>query len=182
MKPRDGLFLFAILAPATTYAATLETLATVLAIPADKSPMEASPSAQWSSIGKISDIKWRDREPRPRGRDYIRAGSVPLQGLGTTSITWEGNSDAAFTADLRTGTRLSPDKYAGMLKEQFSSNVKLRAVRGGCKDQQQANSAIYEATIPGKRPVFFLVNTVPNWNNGNSTIQVSANNEPSWSC
>jgi hypothetical protein len=182
MKLRDGLFLLAVLVPATTCAATLETLATVLAVPADKSPMDASPSAQWSSIGKMSDIKWRDREPRQRGRDYARSGAVPLQGLGTTSITWEGNSDAAFTADLRTGTRLSPDKYARMLKQQFSSSVTLRAVRGGCKNQQQANSAIYEAVIPGKRPVFFLVNTVPNWNDGNTTIQVSANNEPSWAC
>jgi len=162
MKLRDVLFLFAILAPATPYAATLETLASVLAIPADKGVMELSPNAQWSSIGRMADIKWRDREPRPRGRDFIRSGSMTLQGLGTTSITWEGTSDAAFTADLRTGARLSPDKYWSMLQEQFSNNVKLRAVRGGCKNQQLANSAIYEAAIPVKRPVFFLVDTVPN--------------------
>ena len=133
-------------------------------------------------FAKISDIKWRDREPRPRGRDYIRAGSVQVKGLGTTSVTWEGNSEAAFTADVRTGTRLSSDKYLGVLKDQFSSGVKLRTVRGECKDQLQANSAIYEATSPGKGPLFFRFNTVPNWNDGNTTIQISAHNEPSWAC
>jgi hypothetical protein len=182
MRLAHGLILLALLAPAATSAATLETLLTALAPAAGADPLKAVAGAKWSQIAKIPDIKWRDSAPRPRGRDYIRAGSVPINGLGTTSIVWEGLPDAALGADLLTATRLSPDKYDGMLKEQFSSNVKLRLVRGGCTVQVLANSAVYEAAIPGKQPLFLHVNTVPNWNNGNTTIQVSVHDESRWAC
>jgi len=182
MKLRNGLFLLAILAAGVTHAATLETLGTVLLVPAGADPMQPSPSQQWSSIGKIPEIKWRDREPTPRGQGYLWLGWVPLKGLGVTSIGYDGHSNAAFTADLRTKTRLSPDKYAGMLKEQFSSNVKLRLIRGGCKGQFGTNSAIYEAVIPGKRPLFLLLDTDPSNNGGNTTIQLSGHQENRWAC
>ena len=182
MRLGDALILLALLAPAAASAATLQALLTVLAPAAGTDPFATNPQAEWNLIAKIPDIKWRDPEPRPRGRDYIRAGSVPIKGLGTTSIIWEGLPDAALSADLLTATRLSPDKYNGMLKEQFSGNVKLRLVRGGCKVQVLANSAVYEVAIPGKRPLFLHVNTVENWNNGNTTIQVSAHDESRWAC
>ena len=39
MKLRDGLFLLAILVPVVAYAATLETLGTMLVVPAGADPM-----------------------------------------------------------------------------------------------------------------------------------------------
>jgi hypothetical protein len=152
----------------------------MLAPPVGSSPLDTSPDAKWELIAKLPYIKWRDREVRLAGREYIRAGTVPLKGLGVTSVVWRGLPHAAITADVRTGTRLSPDKYEGVLKEHFLSNVKLRSVRGGCKDE--ANSAIYEVTIPGKQPIYLRLNAVPNWNDGNTTIQVSSHNESSWAC
>jgi hypothetical protein len=182
MRLGHALILLALLAPAVASAATLEALLTALAPAAGTDPFASNPQAEWNLIARLPDIKWRDPEPRPRGRDVVRAGSVPIQGLGTTSIIWEGLPDTALSADLLTGARLSPDKYKGMLEQQFSGNVRLRLVRAGCKGPSQANSAVYEAAIPGKRPLFLHLNTVANWNNGNTTIQVSAHDESRWVC
>jgi len=161
-------------------AASLQTVVNVLAIPDGH---KLSPNASWDAVAKIPGIKWRDTEPTPRARDYIRSGAMQLKGLGGTSITWSGLPDAAIGADLRTAVRVSPDKYADMLKAQLPAVTRLRLVQGPCNNDPIArHSAVYEVAIPDRRPLFVRINTRPGDNNGNTTIQVSPDRESSWMC
>jgi hypothetical protein len=165
---------------AATSSTTLETIVNVLAIPAGA---QQSPNASWTAIAKLPGIEWRDRNLRQRGREAVRSGQVMLAGLGSTAITWAGMPDAAFAADVRTGTRVASGGYLGMLKAQFSPTAKLRVVRGGCKDAVFAQSAVFELVLPGKQPAYLLLDTKASWNAGNTTIQVSPVNESSrWAC
>lgn len=182
MKLKMSLLLAALLAPTVSHAATLELIVNVLAVPVGA---QESPSAKWSAIAKLPEFKWRDRTLQTRGGQgaTIRSGQVALTSLGSTAVTWEGLPDAALAADVRTGSRVSPDQYLGMLKSQFSPAAKVRAVRGGCKDPVFAQSAVYEVALPGKQPAYLRVDTKASWNNGNTTIQVSSFDEGSrWAC
>jgi hypothetical protein len=186
MTSRFALLLAALLAtPAAAVAQTLETVVNLLAYPAG-APMDADGGAKWAAIAKFPGIKWRGRVSQMEGGKAMttRSGSVALSGLGNTSIGWAGLPDRAFEADLRTGARLRPDQYLGMLKSQFSPAAKVRTVRGGCKDPAFAQSAIFEVALPGKQPAYLLIDTQPTWHDGYTTIQVSPFDQSTsaWSC
>ncbi len=173
MKLRISFLLLAVvLAPAVAVAATLETVVNALASPVG-APMDAVvPSAKWATIAKFPGVKWRDRdlqEPGGKGK-FTRSGSVALTGLGSTPIIWAGSPDFADEANLRTGTRLTPDQYLGMLKSQFSPATKVRTVRAGWK--VNPTYAEFEVTLPGKQSAYLHIHTTPNWNDGKTTISV----------
>lgn len=173
MKLKTLLVLVAaLLTPAAAFAATLETVVNVLASPVGAPEDADVPSAKWAAIAKFPDIKWRDRAvqgPHGKGK-YSRSGSIALTGLGNTSITWSGHPDSALEAYLQTGSRLTPDQYLGMLKSQFSPATKVRTVRAGCT--VNPTLAEFEVTLPGKRPAYLHINTIPISNDRKTTISI----------
>ena len=172
---------------AATGSATLETIISGLAYPIG-APMDADvPSAKWAAIAKFPGIKWRDRNVQVQDRMgvyYTRSGSVAIAGLGNTLIIWSGRlPDYAHDAIVWTRVRLLPDQYLGMLKSQLSPAAKVRTVRGGCKEPPYVQSAVFEVAVPGKQPAYLLINTMPNRNDGKTSIQVSPVDESGqWAC
>jgi hypothetical protein len=179
MKVHVALFALLLLAGAPALATTLESIASPLAVLAGQIE---SPRATWSALAKAPGIRWRDADVRTRGQGYARSGSVTLDRLGKADITWEGTTNGALTADVRTGVRLKPADYGAAIKSQFPTDVRWRKVRDGCRDDVYRQSAVYEVTLQGRAPLYLLVNTQASWNGGNTTVQISPDLESRWAC
>ena len=139
----------------------------------------------WTSMEKIPGIKIRQSRDAliQTPRSYRRGGQVVLEHLGSTSVTWDGSSDGAFTADVQTAVPLRPDRYAEALRQQFVPSAKLKQTRGGCPASEfNRDSAVFQLDLPNRKPMFLYVGTTRSNNKGNTTIQVSSEVENWWAC
>jgi hypothetical protein len=160
---------------------TLEDVVNTIAQASDQKEAKVD----WTSMERIPGLKMRQAKDAlietPKG--YRRGGQVALEGLGSTSVTWQGSIEGAYTVDVRTGARIQKDQYGAALKQQFSAAARLKQIRGGCKGNDwDRDSAIFQLNLPNRKPMFLLVNTTSSDNNGNTTIQVAPEVENWWAC
>lgn len=175
------------LLPTSIFAATLETLVNALALPAD-----ATYSANdWSSTNAIPGARWSHKGLREtRVSPFTRNGQIKLERLGNATIQFSGVRTMIFQLDVIIGEAdgkiFEKEEFAGILKSQFSKNALIKMLRAGCKDEGGiSGSAVYEVTLPQKKPVYVFVSTDSGGNSPDSrssSFQFTLEPEDRWKC
>jgi hypothetical protein len=137
-----------------SHAATLEQIVQTVAPLA-----QATATAPgWATVDRLG-VKWHKRSPVQGPMGYTKFGTVKLDGLGKTDVTFIGSR-----ADLRTASlHLPEDKVAD--KTEFDATLKrllpaarIKQVRAGCKNEGvMGGSAVYQVVLPGHRPAYVLM-------------------------
>jgi hypothetical protein len=72
------------------------------------------------------------------------------------------------------------------LKSQFNNQVVIKPLRGGCNDDGEVSgTAVYQITLPHRKPIFVMVSTDSGGSSidsRSSSFQFSLENEARWNC
>jgi len=173
--------------PCSLFAATLETAVNALALPAS-APYTAN---NWSSIDAIAGVRWYKKglQETPNG-SFSRFGQIRLERLGKADIFFSGARTMVSQLDIgiseASGKIFEKEQFTSILKSQFNKNAVIKTLREGCKDEGiLSGSAVYEITLPQKKPVYVLVSTDSGGNSPNSrssSFQFTLRYESRWQC
>lgn len=173
--------------PCSLFAATLETLVSALALPAS-----ANYSANdWSSINAISGVRWSHKGLRQTPvSSFTRLGQIKLERLGNVGVFFSGERTMVFQLDITVGevdgNVFEKEQFTSVLRSQFNKGSAIKNLHGGCRDEGEVSgSAVYEVTLPTKKPVYVLVTTDSGGNSPNSRtsgFQFMLELEDRWKC
>lgn len=176
-------FLAALLLSTTCSATTLESILEPFPVPA-----AADYTAnEWSLLNKIKGVKWKKKEG-PSGANW---GEASLDKLGPAMVSAQGARTMVFEFSVSIsegkGRIFEQEQFDDVLRAQFSSDTRIRKVRGICAEDagRISGSAVYEVTLKDKKPIFAFVSTDAGGNAPNSRtsgFDFSVQNEARWKC
>ena len=168
-------------------AATLEGVVAALALPSN-----ADYSANdWPSTNKIIGVKWNHKGLRETpAAPFTRSGKIKLQHLGNASVFFSGARTMVVELNVDVsegdGNIFEKSDFTSVLKSQFSKPTIIKLIRKECSDEDGiSGSAVYEVTLPSKKPLYTMISTDSGGSSPNSrtsSFQFSLNNEDRWSC
>jgi len=160
-------------------AATLGDVAAGLAAPSGSPQM----TNDWSAFTKLKGAKWQGKAPAKGGNKYYWNGTVPIDGVGSSSINLVGLSNALLSANVNWPKDIALAKVPQLLAAQFPKDAKLEQIRGACPDERLSGSRIYKATLAGRKPLFLHIQFAAGDRGGNlSTIEMEPQRNAGWIC
>lgn len=173
--------------PLFAVAATLETVVAPFAL-----PVNATYSANdWNSTDGIAGIQWQHKGLKEtRLSPFTRLGYLKLDKLAKASVFYSGARTMITQLDVSVSgdddKMVEKENFLKALRAQFGSTTKIKQLRGGCKDDgAMSGSAVYEVTLPAKKPVFLMMSVDSGGNSPDSrttSFQFSHESETSWAC
>lgn len=161
-------------------AATLEQIVQVMALPAQATA--AAPG--WPNLERLG-IKWQHAGLKQSPTGYTRFGDVKFDGLGKTSVYFEGSRSEPKQVTLY----LPQDKAIG--ESQFGVTLRrllptaqIKRVRAGCKDEgAMIETAVYQVALTGQRPAYVMLTTAFS-NKGlvDTSMDIAAQLSKDWNC
>jgi len=164
----------------SSQAATLDQVVRTLA-PASQA---AGAAPDWPALDRLG-IKWQHLGPKQSPTGYTRFGDVKLDGLGKTSVHFEGSRSEPKQVTLY----LPWDKAIG--ESQFGVTLRrllpaaqIKQVRASCKDEgAMVETAVYQMALTGQRPAYvMLVTSFSNKGLVDTTMHIAAKLSKDWNC
>ena len=185
MKKSISIFLLS-LAPAMTFAATLENIIEPFSLPSNA---EYS-AGDWGGLQKIRGIKWSQSGVQMMPSGFSKHGVITLDKCGKADVFFTGARTMVFEGSVSisegVGNIFEKEQFDVALKEQFSPATHIKKLRGACPGEGViSGDALYEVTLTGKKPVYVLTMTDAGGNSPNSrssSFEFSLQNEPRWRC
>jgi hypothetical protein len=180
--PMKGLIAVLVLGlafSAAAQSATLGDIAAAMAAPA------GAPQAtnDWTALSKLAGAKWQGKAPAKGGNKYYWNASVPIDGVGTGTVSLVGDKSAVQSASVDWPKDIALAKVPEILAAQFPKDTKLEQVRGACPDERLSGSRIYRATLTGRKPLYLHVQFAATDRGGNiSTIEMEPQRNKLWIC
>ena len=160
-------------------AATLGDVAAALAAPAGS----AQATNDWSAFTQLKGARWQGKAPVKGGNKYYWNGSVPIDGVGGSSISLVGSQKALHSATVDWPKDIVLAKIPQMLEAQFPKGTKLEQIRGACPDERLSGSRIYRATLTGHKPLYLHIQFAAADRGGStSTIEMEPQRNSLWTC
>ena len=161
-------------------AATLEQIVQVVALPAQAT----ATASGWPNLDRLG-IKWQHAGLKQVPAGYARFGDVKLDGLGKTSVFFQGSRSEPHQVTLY----LPRDKAIG--ESQFGVTLRrllptaqIKRVRAGCKDEgAMIETAVYQVALTGQRPAYVMLTTAFS-NKGlvDTSMDIAAQLSKDWNC
>jgi hypothetical protein len=177
---RAALYLMAGLALSLpSQAATLEQIVQLVAPPA-----QATAAAQgWPNLDRLG-MKWHKASPRQGPAGYVKFGTVKLDGLGKTDVSFIGSRTELNNVSLYLPQGKAVDKSEfDVAVKRLLPAAQIKQVRPGCKDEGVlGGSAVYQVVLPGHRLVYVLMSAGTSKMGLDTTIDIAAQFSKDWNC
>jgi hypothetical protein len=167
-------------------AATLERVVGSFALPAN-----ANYSANdWSETNAIAGVQWQHKGLKETPvSPFTRLGRIKLDGLPVATVFFSGARTMVTQLTVIVGGNGAPviekEDFSKAMRAQFY-NGRIRQLRGGCVSEGgAAGSAVYEVTLPAKKPVYLLLETDAGGSSPDSrstTFQFQLEPQERWAC
>lgn len=163
----------------SSHAATVEQVVRALA-----PPLQATGAAPgWPALHRLG-VKWQHAGLKQTPAGFIRVGTLQMDGLGKTSVIFQGSRSEPQQVSLS----LPQDKAVD--KSEFAITVKrllpaaqIKQVRAGCKDEGVlGGSAVYQVVVPGHRPAFVLMSAGTSKMGLDTSMDIAAQFSKDWHC
>jgi hypothetical protein len=173
--------------PTLSFAATLENVVSAFALPANA----GYSFNDWDATNAIAGVRWQHKGLKETPvSPFSRMGNVKLDGLSVATVFFTGARTMVMQLTVIVGGNddhvIEKEDFNKALRAQFGSSSKIKQLRGGCKnDGAISGSAVYEITLPAKKPVYLLLDTDAGGNSPNSrstTFQFLMEPEDRWKC
>lgn len=199
MKKFNVLFALLLFSQNAICGITLETLASALSIP-NNAPYSAN---GMEVMDDVKGIKWEDKDVvyikggtgSADPTAFNRSGIITLEHLGKVEFVISGNNGrflefSIYLNEYDGHKLLKKDKFTSIISAQFRKTATIKNIRGGCpSDGAISGSAVYEVTLPNKKPIFIeiLIDVGGNApNSGMSVIEAALENKDhivdGWKC
>jgi hypothetical protein len=160
-------------------AVTLGDIATAIAAPAGA----VQATNDWSALTKLKGAKWQGKAPAKGGNKYYWNGTVPIDGVGASTVSLVGVSTALLSATVDWPKDIVLAKVPQMLAAQFPKDAKLEQIRGACPDERLSGSRIYRAMLAGRKPLYLHIQYAAADRGGStSTIEMEPQRNNGWIC
>lgn len=176
---RAALFGLCLCGSWPAFAATLGDIAAALAAPA------GAPQAtnDWTAFTKLAGAKWQGKAPAKGGNKYYWNGKVPIDRVGTGTVSLVGDKAALHSASVEWPKDIKLAEVPAMLAAQFPKDAKLEQVRGACPDERLSGSRIYRATLAGRKPLYLHIQyAAADRGSATSTIEMEPQRNKGWIC
>lgn len=158
-------------------AATLEQIVQIVALPAQATA--AAPG--WPNLDRLG-IKWHKASPQHGPAGYAKFGTVKLDGLGKTDVTFSGSRAELSTASLSPSEAIDKEKFGTTLKRLLPA-AQIKQVRAGCKDDGVlGGTAVYQVALPCKRPAFVMFSNGVSKMGMYTGVDIAAQLTKDWNC
>jgi hypothetical protein len=89
---------------------------------------------------------------------YVRTGTIDAKGYGNISVMATGArgffNEVSLSYKLMPNSHNSNSEIESLIQKQLNEGSKVKLIRGTCDwEGASTNSAVYEVTVPGKKPV-----------------------------
>ena len=154
-------------------------------------PVNADYTANdWNDLQKIQGINWGKEGLKMNAVGFARMGDLSLSRHGKADVIFTGSRTMVLGGDVyigeATGKIFEKDQFDTVIKNQFSTNTKIKRLRSACPDQGVlSGDAVYEITLKDKKPVYVLAMTDAGGNSPKSRTSIfsfSLKNEERWQC
>lgn len=160
-------------------AATLEQVVRSLA-PASQA---TGPAPGWAALDRLG-VKWQHKGLKQSPVGYTRFGTLQLDGLGKTSVSFLGSRGEPQQVSLF----LPPDKAVD--KSEFGATLKRllptaqsKQVRAGCKDEGMlGGTAVYQVTLAGHQPAYVLFSSGTSKMGLDTSVDIAVQPSTHWNC
>ena len=162
-------------------AATLEQIVQVVALPA-----QATAAAQgWPALERLG-IKWHKASPEDRPAGYVKFGTVKLDGLGKSRVTFLGSraEPHQVTLSLPLDKAIGESQFGVTLRQLLPSS-QIKRVRAGCKGEgAMVETAVYQVALTGQLPAYVMLETSYSDGKGSvdTTMYIAAQISKDWNC
>ena len=163
----------------SSQAATLEQVVRAIAPAAQATG--AAPG--WSALDRLG-VKWQHAGLKQTPAGYSRVGEVNLDGLGKTSVTFQGSRSEPHQASLSPpGKPQEESDGFGILKRLLPA-AQIKQVRAACKHEGAVfSTAVYQVAVTGHRPAYVMLTVETNQQNFASTsMDIAAQFSKDWNC
>lgn len=163
----------------SSQAATLEQIVQIVAPPAQATAVAPG----WPNLDRLG-MKWHKRSPQQGPAGYVKFGTVKLDGLGKTDVTFIGSRAELSRVSLSLPRDRAVDKteFDAALKRLLPA-AQIKQVRAGCKDEGvMSGSAVYQVVLPGHRPAYVLMAAGVSKPGLETSMDIAAQFSKDWNC
>ena len=160
-------------------AATLEQVVRSLAPAAQAT----GPAPRWTALDGLG-VKWQHAGLKQSPVGYTRFGTLQLEGLGNTSVSFIGSRSEPQQALLFLPQDKAVDKseFAVTLKRLLPA-AQTKQVRAGCKDEGMlGGTAVYQVTLAGHQPAYVLFSAGTSKMGLDTSIDIATQPSKHWNC
>lgn len=120
--------------------------------------MQETGGPGWPALDRLG-VKWKHAGLNQSPVGYTRFGTLRIDGLGKTSVSFLGSrSEPRQVSLFLPGDKAVDKSEFGDLLKRLLPNPQAKQVRAGCKDEGSlGGSAVYQVVLPGHRPAYVLM-------------------------
>jgi hypothetical protein len=129
-------------------------------------------------------IKWHKASPEDRPAGYVKFGTVKLDGLGKSRVTFLGSraEPHQVTLSLPLDKAIGESQFGVTLRQLLPSS-QIKQVREGCKDEGiVGGSAVFQIELSGKRPAYVLMMSGTSKAGLDTSMYIAAQLSKDWNC
>ena len=159
--------------------ATLEMIVNTLA-----HPLQASgPAPGWPALDRLG-VKWQYAGLKQTQAGYIRQGTLQLDGLGKTSVTFQGSRSEPHRVSLSPPNKPQEESDGFGILKRLLPAAQVKQVRAACKHEGAVfSTAVYQVAVTGHRPAYVMLTVETNKQNFASTsMDIAAQFSKDWNC